>query len=73
MKINQPKPLTARQREILNFIRAGMRKMQFPPTVREIGAAFGITSPNGVMCHLKALEKKGWIRRRPRQTATSFS
>ncbi len=33
----------------------------FPPTVRQIGLAFEISSPNGVMCHLKALEKKGLI------------
>ena len=35
----------------------------YGPTVREIGAEFGIRSPNGVMCHLKALEKKGLITR----------
>ncbi len=37
--------------------------MGFGPTVREIGQAFDISSPNGVMCHLKALEKKGLIKR----------
>lgn len=31
------------------------------PTVREIGDEFGIASPNGVICHLTALERKGWI------------
>ncbi|MGH7198955.1 MAG: transcriptional repressor LexA, partial [Planctomycetaceae bacterium] len=35
----------------------------YGPTVREIGSHFGIRSPNGVMCHLKALEKKGLISR----------
>ena len=37
----------------------------YGPTVREIGDEFGIKSPNGVMCHLKALEKKGLITREP--------
>ncbi|HID77167.1 MAG TPA: transcriptional repressor LexA, partial [Planctomycetaceae bacterium] len=37
----------------------------YGPTVREIGRQFGIQSPNGVVCHLKALEKKGLIRREP--------
>ena len=36
---------------------------RYGPTVREIGAGFKIRSPNGVMCHLKALEKKGLITR----------
>src|SRR5690606_27227743 len=35
----------------------------YGPTVREIGNQFGIRSPNGVMCHLKALERKGLIAR----------
>src|SRR5581483_409794 len=37
----------------------------YGPTVREIGTEFKISSPNGVMCHLKALEKKGLIIREP--------
>jgi repressor LexA len=55
--------LTERQREIYDFIRDRIEKRGFPPTVREIGEAFKIQSPNGVMCHLKALEKKGLISR----------
>lgn len=54
--------LTSRQTEIFNFIKNGIRQ-QHTPTVREIGAKFGILSPNGVMCHLKALERKGLITR----------
>ena len=38
------------------------------PTVREIGEQFGIKSPNGVMCHLRALERKGLIRRSPNKS-----
>src|ERR1700720_2302983 len=53
--------LTARQREIYEFIRDKIELRGYGPTVREIGDGFGIKSPNGVMCHLKALEKKGLI------------
>jgi len=55
--------LTERQREIYEFIREKIEKRGYGPTVREIGDAFEIKSPNGVMCHLKALEKKGLIKR----------
>src|SRR5262249_52699443 len=55
--------LTERQREIYNFIRSKIESRGYGPTVREIGLAFDIKSPNGVMCHLKALEKKGLIHR----------
>jgi repressor LexA len=57
------KTLTARQNAIVAFLREQLSERGYGPTVREIGARFGITSPNGVMCHLKALEKKGVIRR----------
>ncbi len=53
--------LTERQREIYDFIREKIERRGYGPTVREIGEGFGIKSPNGVMCHLKALEKKGLI------------
>jgi len=55
--------LTERQREIYNFIKNKIETRGYGPTVREIGAGFEIRSPNGVMCHLKALEKKGLIKR----------
>lgn len=38
-------------------------RVGYPPTVREIAAAFGIRSTNGANDHLKALESKGWIKR----------
>ena len=57
--------LTARQREIYSFIRSKIQGRGYGPTVREIGNQFGIKSPNGVMCHLKALQKKGLIHREP--------
>ena len=55
--------LTERQREIYDFIRGKIETRGYGPTVREIGEGFDIKSPNGVMCHLKALEKKGLITR----------
>src|SRR5260370_40477245 len=55
--------LTERQREIYDFIRERIENRGYGPTVREIGLGFDIKSPNGVMCHLKALEKKGLIKR----------
>ena len=59
-----PKPvLTQRQKEIYDFLRDKIVNRGYGPTVREIGLQFGIRSPNGVMCHLKALEKKGLISR----------
>ncbi|MCI0638311.1 MAG: transcriptional repressor LexA [Gemmataceae bacterium] len=55
--------LTERQREVYDFIRDKIESRGYGPTVREIGDGFDIKSPNGVMCHLKALEKKGLIKR----------
>src|SRR5579872_6048271 len=57
--------LTPRQREIYQFIRIKIQGRGYGPTVREIGLEFHIKSPNGVMCHLKALQKKGLIHREP--------
>lgn len=57
-------PMTDRQREIFEFIRS----RPVVPTVREIGRHFGIRSPNGVLCHLKSLERKGLIRRDPQKS-----
>ncbi len=57
--------LTKRQRAVYDFIRDKIRNRGYGPTVREIGDNFDISSPNGVMCHLKALEKKGLITREP--------
>ena len=54
---------TERQMEIYSFIRDKIHTRGYGPTVREIGAAFKIRSPNGVVCHLKALERKGMISR----------
>ncbi len=57
--------LTQRQRAVYEFVRDKIRTRGYGPTVREIGQHFKIRSPNGVMCHLKALEKKELITREP--------
>jgi repressor LexA len=57
--------LTQRQKDIYEFVRDKIVNRGYGPTVREIGSQFDIRSPNGVMCHLKALEKKGLITREP--------
>jgi repressor LexA len=54
-------PLTSKQQKIYNFITHRIDERGYPPTIRDIGKEFDIKSPNGVMCHLKALEKKGFI------------
>ncbi len=55
--------ITQRQRQVLDFISASITERGFPPTLREIGDHFGIRSTNGVNDHLKALEKKGYLKR----------
>ena len=57
--------VTERQQAVYEFIRDKIRNRGYGPTVREIGKNFNIRSPNGVMCHLKALEKKQLITREP--------
>ncbi len=54
---------TQRQMDIYEFIRDKIHSRGYGPTVREIGLGFKIRSPNGVVCHLKALERKGFITR----------
>jgi repressor LexA len=58
------KELTRRQREILDFIVRWVEEQGFPPTLREIAARFRFASVNAVRDHLKALEQKGYLRRR---------
>ena len=59
----QKKTLTDRQRSILDFLEEFIEDKGYPPTLREIGAHFGIRSPRGVQDHLEALVRKGKIRR----------
>ncbi len=57
--------LTKRQQQILDFIRADLHRRGYPPSVREIGEAVGLSSSSTVHSHLAALEAKGFIRRDP--------
>lgn len=59
------KGLTRRQQEILTFIQRYTDAHGYPPSVREIGQALGLTSSSTVHSHLSALEKKGYLRRDP--------
>jgi len=55
--------LTKRQKEILEHIQGFMDRHGYSPSIEEIGAHFGFASPNAAFKHLKALEKRGYIRR----------
>jgi repressor LexA len=57
--------LTARQRLVLETIRASVEQRGYPPSMREIGEAVGLTSPSSVKHQLMALERKGYLRRDP--------
>ena len=57
--------ITARQRQVLEFIESQMRERGFPPSVREIGSAIGLTSPSTVHSHLNTLQRLGYLRRDP--------
>ena len=59
------KELTKRQKEVLDFIREMIENKGLPPTIREIGEKFKISSTNGVRAILSALSKKGYVRRQP--------
>jgi repressor LexA len=55
--------LTQRQEQTLDYIRKSIEERGYPPTLREIGEHMGIRSTNGVNDHLRALERKGYLRR----------
>ena len=57
--------LTERQREILDFVESQQRERGYPPSVREIGEAVGLTSTSTVHAHLSTLQKLGYLRRDP--------
>ena len=58
-------PISTRQRNILEFIEAQIRERGYPPSVREIGDAVGLTSPSTVHSHLATLQRLGYLRRDP--------
>ncbi|TQL04471.1 repressor LexA [Cellulomonas sp. SLBN-39] len=57
--------LTPRQRLVLDTVRASVERRGYPPSMREIGEAVGLTSPSSVKHQLNALERKGYLRRDP--------
>ncbi|MEW5706084.1 MAG: transcriptional repressor LexA [Actinomycetota bacterium] len=57
--------LTKRQQQVLDFILSEINRKGYPPSIREIGKAIGLTSSSTVHSHLAALERKGYIRRDP--------
>ncbi len=65
VKKEKSKALPERQREILDFILSEIHRKGYPPSVREIGKAVGLSSSSTVHSHLNTLEKKGYLRRDP--------
>ncbi|APB00056.1 transcriptional repressor LexA [Nocardia seriolae] len=57
--------LTVRQRKVLEVIRSSVHDRGYPPSIREIGDAVGLTSTSSVAHQLRALERKGYLRRDP--------
>ena len=57
--------LTPRQRKVLEVIRSAVERKGYPPSMREIGEAVGLTSSSSVSHQLAALERKGYLRRDP--------
>ncbi|GAA2901049.1 transcriptional repressor LexA [Pseudonocardia halophobica] len=63
-----PVGLTPRQRKVLEVIRDWVERFGYPPSVREIGDAVGLTSTSSVHHQLRTLERKGYLRRDPNRT-----
>lgn len=65
-----PEPITARQREVYDWIVEFVEARGYSPTVRELCKAFGFASPTGAVCHLKPLQERGWISWVPHHSRT---
>lgn len=65
MKSTALEALTARQRAVYETISESLATRGYPPTMREIGAKVGLTSPSSVKHQLKVLEERGFLRRDP--------
>ena len=63
MQERTPGKLTPRQHKVLTVIRRSVDERGYPPSLREIGEAVGLTSPSSVAHQLAALERKGYLRR----------
>ena len=65
--MGNPKPLSKRQQQILDVVRSSVEARGFPPSMREIAAAVGLSSVSTVKHHLDALEEAGFIMRDARR------
>lgn len=62
--------LTSRQRRVLEVIRDSLQRRGYPPTMREVGEAVGLTSTSSVSHQLTTLQRKGFLRRDPHRPRT---
>lgn len=65
-----PAPITDRQREVYDWIVDFCETRGYSPTLRELCRAFKFHSPNGAVCHVRPLARKGWISWQPNQPRT---
>ena len=63
--VDNGRPLTVRQRKVLEVIRDSVQRRGYPPSVREIGEAVGLKSPSSVAHQLGVLQRKGLLRKDP--------
>src|SRR5487761_960830 len=70
LEVEMTEPVEGRQRQILEFLRTHSREHAYPPTVREIGQAVGLSSSSTVQNHLNTLETRGFITRDPAKSRT---
>ncbi|HEX6674107.1 MAG TPA: transcriptional repressor LexA [Actinomycetes bacterium] len=68
--VSKQSTLTERQRRILAMIHDSVAEHGYPPSIREIGEAVGLTSPSSVHSQLEALQRKGFLRRDPTKPRT---
>lgn len=66
-------PLTDRQRDIWGWMIRHQRLWGMPPSLRQVMAAFGIGSPNGMSSHMRALVRKGYVRKTPGAQNTAYA
>ena len=64
--------LTDRQSQVLQAIAVSIADKGKQPTYRELCKQLGILSPNGISCHIRALEKKGYLTRKPGESGLVF-
>lgn len=70
LRDNDGRTLTVRQRKVLEVIRESIARRGYPPSMREIGVAVGLSSPSSVSHQLVSLERKGYLRRDPHRPRT---